>query len=212
MAQEPAQARSPHQQLLPHAGRAHSRGGLFALAAALVMLVGVIAGCAGSSSASAQVTSTPRATATPTLPPTTEGRLTQRARLAVGTAAQRVDVSYQAASGAAQVTVTLVWSPAWKTNFAQAQTAAKLACYRAQAALWTSGVSLSKVTVLVMGQTLDDYAEVIMSAYAEADLIAQHARDIAWSTISAEQAWARYDHVFLRPTYAPNWIYVPGRR
>lgn len=110
------------------------------------------------------------------------------------------------------MTVTLVWSPSWKTNFAQAQAAAKLACYQTQAALWTSGEPLNKVTVIVLGQTLDDYAEVITSAYAEADLTANHARGIPWSTITADQAWERYDNEFLRPAYAPNWIYVPGRR
>jgi hypothetical protein len=107
--------------------------------------------------------------------------------------------------------VTLAWLPAWRDHFSQAQIAAKLACYRTQAALWTSGVPLSKVTVIVLGQALDDYAGVITSAYAEADLIASHASGINWSSLSADQAWTRYDNEFLRPTYAPNWVYLPGR-
>jgi hypothetical protein len=176
---------------------------------ALLIALAVLAGCAASSATGAQAPATPSATVTPTLPPTTEGRLTQRARQAVGAAAQRVDVAYHAAGGDAVVTVTLVWSPRWKDDFAQAQAAAKLACYQTHAALWTSGEPLGKVTVIVLGQALDDYASVITSAYAEADLTAQHARSIDWSSITADQAWARYDHEFLRPTYTPDWIYPP---
>lgn len=195
---------------MQQATRSPHRGGLFGLAIALLIAVGVITGCGGSPTTGVQAaTSTPRATATPTLPPTLEGRLTLRARQAVGAAAQQVTVAYQTPEDAAVVTVTLIWQPGWKDDFAQAQAEAKLACYQIQAALWTSGVPLSKVTALVLGQALDDYASVITSAYAEADLSAQHARGFKWSAMSVEQAWAQYDHEFLRPTYTPDWIYPP---
>lgn len=210
MSQESGVSHSPlHLPAASSAERAARRYQAFGPLVALIIVFGVLAGCAASSATRAQVPATPSATATPTLPPTPEGRLTQRARQAVGTAAQRVDVTYHAASGDAIVTVTLVWSPSWRDDFAQAQSAAKLACYQTHAALWTSGETLSKVTVIVLGQALDDYASVITSAYAEADLTAQHARGITWSTVTADQAWAQYDHEFLRPTYTPDWIYPP---
>ena len=192
-----------------HAGgsRYHHLIRLFALAAALIVVCGAVSGCAGPSTTSARATSTTTIAPTPTFPATTEGRLTLRARQAVGAAAQQVSVRYQSAVGVAVVNITLVWQPGWKTNFSQAQAAAKLACYQTQAALWTSGIPLNKVTTLVLGQALNDYAEVITSVYAEADLSAQHGRVISWSTINSEQAWTRYDNEFLRPTYAPNWIY-----
>ncbi len=192
------------------ASRAPHRYGLFGLAIALLIVVGTITGCGGSPTTSVQSTSIPRATETPTLPPTIEGRLTLRARQALGAAAQQVVVTYQTSDDAAVVTITLVWQPNWKTDFAQAQIEAKLACYQIQTALWTSGTPFSKVTALVMGQALDDYSSVISSVYAEADLSAQHARGFTWSTMSAEDAWARYDSEFLRPTYAPDWIYPPA--
>ena len=208
MSQEPRDLRSPlHLRAALSASRAGSGYQMFGSLVVLLMALTVLAGCAASSATGAQAPATPSATAT--LPPTTEGRLTQRARQAVGATAQRTDVTYHAASGDAVVTVTLVWSPGWKDDFAQAQAAVKLACYQIHAALWMSGEPLSKVTVIVLGQALDDYASVITSAYAEADLTAQHAHGINWPTITANQAWARYDHVFLRPTYTPDWIYPP---
>lgn len=213
MSEEQRALRLRHRQSWPsHAGGIwhHHLNGLPALAAALLMACGAIAGCAGSPTTSARATSTAPAAPTSTLPATTEGLLTLRARQAVGTAAQQVRVSYQSADGVAVVDVTLVWLPSWKTDFSQAQVAAKRVCYQTQAALWTSGVPLNKVTTLVLGQALDDYSDVITTAYAEVDLSAQHARAISWQTIDSEQAWARYDNEFLRPTYAPNWIYLPS--
>jgi hypothetical protein len=177
-----------------------------------VMLLGLVAlaGCGGAPSRVKVNTPTPP-TPTATVPATTAGHLTLVARQAVGQAAKTVDVTYSGSDRSAVVDVTLVWLPTWRDHFSQAQTAAKQACYQAQAALWASGVPLDKVTVIVLGQALDDYASVITSAYAEADLTASHARAIAWASLTPDQAWARYDNEFLRPTYAPNWVYLSGR-
>ncbi len=185
------------------------RGAFFGFTLALFLTVIALAGCSVSPTTSARSAPSPQITATPTVPATIAGFLALRARQAVGTVAKQVDVTYQATDQTAAVNIMLVWSPAWKTDFSLAQAKAKLACYQAQTALWTSGVPLSKVTVLVQGQALDDYSSVITSAYAEADITAQHAKGVAWSTISAEQAWTLYDQTFLRPTYAPDWIYPP---
>lgn len=177
----------------------------------LVALVVVAATTAACGMPSPKQTHVIAATATPTTPATTEGRLTLRVREAVGASAQTVQMTYSSVSKQVVVDITLVWYPSWRDHFSQGQAAAKLACYRAQAALWTSGVTLSKVTVIILGQALDDYASVITSAYAEADLTAQHAAALSWASLTPDTAWTRYDNNFLRPTYAPNWVYLPGR-
>lgn len=181
-------------------------GALLLALTALTML----AGCGSAPSKTAIRTPPAPPAPTATVPPTTAGRLTLLARQAVGQAAQQVDVTYSA-SDEAVVDVTLAWMPAWRDHFSEAQAVAKQACYQTQAALWTSGVPLSKVTVIVLGQAVDDYASVITSAYAEADLTASHAHAISWAALTPGQAWNRYDNEFLRPTYAPNWVYLGGR-
>ena len=182
------------------------------LVVATLLTLAALAGCSAAPSRGAGKTPAPLTpTPTATVPPTTAGHLTLIARQAVGAAAQNVVVTYSQPDSSAVVDVTLVWLPTWRDHFSLAQTAAKLACYQTQAALWNSGVPLSKVTVIVLGQALDDYASVITSAYAEADITSSHASAINWSSLSADQAWSRYDDEFLRPTYAPNWVYLPGR-
>ncbi|MDE3229579.1 MAG: hypothetical protein KGO05_06835 [Chloroflexota bacterium] len=166
---------------------------------AVVALV-ALAGCASA-------TSQQRAVSAPTVPATIQGRLTLRVRQAVGSAASAVDVTYQEASGAAVAVVTLTWQPAWKTDFARAQSLAKTVCYQTQAALWTSGVALSKAAVTVLGQALDDYGEIITSAYAAASLTSARASAIHWPATTADAAWSRYDDVFLRPLYGSDWMY-----
>lgn len=165
-----------------------------------VVALGALASCA---SATAQQ----RPVSTPTFPATAQGRFTLRVRQAVGLAASSVGVTYQEASGAAVVLVTLNWKPAWKTDFPSAQSLAKTVCYQTQGALWTSGVPLSKVTVTVLGQALDDYGDIITSAYAAATLTSTRAGAIQWSATTPDAAWSRYDEVFLRPLYGSDWMY-----
>lgn len=181
------------------------------LAGALLVTLPLLAACSSAPARTAKTTATPIPSPTATVPATTAGKLTLIARQAVGAAAKSVTVTYSDASQEADVDVTLVWLPGWRDHFSQAQVASKLACYQIEAALWSSGVHLSKVVVIVLGQALDDYASVITSAYAEADIIAAHASDISWSALSPDEAWTRYDNSFLRPTYAPNWVYLGGR-
>ncbi len=169
-------------------------------------LLGVLTGCASASPSSVRQASA-TATSSPTAPTTTEGRLTLRVRQAEGVAAQKVALAYDQATATVDATVTLVWTPTWKTEFAKAQTVAKVACYKAQAALWTSGVALSKVSVTVLGQALDDYGEIITGAYAVATMTSAHASAMQWATTSPDAAWSRYDEVFLRPLYGSDWMY-----
>lgn len=175
-----------------------------------------LSACAAGAYSTARVvtpTAAPRPTvvSTPTPPPdpsTPQGRMTALVIDAVGAEAKAVTLTYTPSSGDVTVDLTLNWSPDWKAHFDRAQASAKLACYQAQAALWRSGVSLEQVAVVVMGQVLDDYSSVITSAYAAAVMSAQTARGVDWTAVSAAQAWQAYDTVFLRPTYAPNWVYL----
>jgi hypothetical protein len=180
-------------------------------AGALLAALALLAGCGSTPTTTVRSTATTIPTPTATVPATTEGHLTLLSRQAVGSAAKQITVSYSESSKVATVDATLIWYPSWRDHFSLAQVASKLACYKIQAALWTSGVPLSKVIVIVLGQALDDYASVITSAYAEADIDSAHASAITWSAISPDQAWALYDNNFLRPTYAPNWVYLAGQ-
>lgn len=178
----------------------------WAALAALAMLAALLAGCA--SAAMGTATSGGHASVTAT-PVTTQGRLMQRVEQALGATARDVTLTYAPASGAATVSLKLVWQPAWKNDFAQAQAVAKVACFEAQSALWTSGVALQSVTVTALGQAPDDYDNMITSAYAAATLTSAHASAIQWSATTADEAWSRCDNTFLRPTYVPDWVYPP---
>jgi hypothetical protein len=183
---------------------------LFARASRALMAIALLGllttGCASASTGSARQPAA-SATSVPTAPPTTEGRLALRVRQAEGAAAKTLALAYHQATATVDVTVTLRWTPTWKTEFAKAQTAAKSACYEAQAALWTSGVALSNVTVTVLGQALDDYGEIITGAYAAATMTSAHASATQWASTSPDTAWSLYDEVFLRPLYGSDWMY-----
>ncbi|HEX8981325.1 MAG TPA: hypothetical protein VF792_01025 [Ktedonobacterales bacterium] len=167
----------------------------------LVAMLSALVGCAGGGK---DATAQHRASAPPT---TTQGKLALRVRQSVGSAAKSVDLTYDQAKATANVTVTLIWSPTWKVHFSQAQAVAKAACFKTEAALWTSGVSLSTVTVTVLGQALDDYGEIITGAYAAVTLTSAHASAVSWTTSTPEAAWASYDDSFLRPLYGSDWMY-----
>ena len=176
---------------------------LWAGLAALAMLAALLAGCASAASTGGEHAS---AKATPAA---TQGRLAQRVEQAMGATARDVTLTYAPTTGVATVSMKLVWRPAWKDDFAQAQAAAKDACFEAQSALWTSGVALQSVTVTALGQAPDDYDNMIVSAYAAATLTSAHASAIQWATTTADEAWPHYDNTFLRPTYVPDWVYPP---
>lgn len=189
-----------------------SRGrGMTASLLALLALV-TLAACGGNPSGTARATATATATPSPTplgpRPTSIQGQVQWYSARAVGATAKSVTAQYQASDASAKVTILLVWNDAWKDHFAEAQGVAETACYDAQAALWSSGLTLSGVTVTVLGNTVDDYADPIVAAYASCVMSARTAKSVTWSAISPTQAWSKYDVVFLRPTYAPNWIYL----
>lgn len=193
------------------------RGLLGAAAWGLSLIAAMALAACGSApplaTGAAKPTATPQPTATaiPTTAPdpsTLQGRMAILVINAVGAEAKAVSVTYTPTNGDVTVDITLVWSPDWKARFDRAQAVAKLACFQAQTALWRSGTPFSQVAVVVMGQALDDYSSVITSAYAAAVISSRSAQRVDWSSTTAAQAWQVYDTVFLRPTYAPNWVYL----
>jgi hypothetical protein len=184
------------------------RGSIVSLTALLALVV--LSACNGNPTGTASVRATATASPKPLgpKPASIQGQVQWYSARAVGAVAQSVTAQYQANSADANVTIMLTWNAAWRDHFAEAQSVAETACYNAQAALWTSGLALSSVTVTTLGATVDDYADPIVAAYAACVLSAASAKNFAWGALSPAQAWAKYDVVFLRPTYAPNWVYL----
>lgn len=188
--------------------RAISAPAMALLLLALLGGLGGLAGCASATPGARTTPPTPAPSATSS-PVTTEDRLALGVRRAVGAAAQAVTLTYAPTSSEVNVSVALVWRPAWKLDFKQAQAQAMTVCFEAQRALWASGVALQQVTVTALGQAPDDYDNLIMAAYAAATLTSAHASAIAWDASTPFDAWPRYDESFLRPTYTPDWVYPP---
>lgn len=175
--------------------------GIFALGLAL-------AGCvlvAGGGDVSA------RSTATSSLPvatPTTKERLAAVARAAFGGGVQLSEVSFDAQSQTLAVTGTLGGDvPVTASDVTAAHERTKTLCFRVQRALWASGIALREVTVFVRGPTFDDYGNQYVESYGTAVLGAATAGRFSWDALSADGAWGRYDRVWLRPNYEPNWYY-----
>ena len=179
---------------------------------ALLALVGLaaLAACGSNPTGSARATATATPSPTPLgpRPASVQGHLQWYTARAVGATAKSVTAQYQTSDASANLTILLVWNNAWKDHFPEAQNTAETACFEAQAALWTSGLTLSGVTVTVLGNTVDDYSDPIVAAYAACVMSAGTAKSLTWSAVSPAQAWAKYDIVFLRPTYAPTWVYL----
>ncbi|HEX8033502.1 MAG TPA: hypothetical protein VF510_06625, partial [Ktedonobacterales bacterium] len=97
--------------------------------------------------------------------------------------------------------------PVTASEIAAAQERTKALCFQVQRAVWTSGITLREVTVLVRGPTFGDYGDQYVDGYGTAVLEEATAKTLAWATLNADGAWERYDRVWLRPNYKPNWHY-----
>jgi hypothetical protein len=183
---------------------------LSALLASMLVL-----GCAPASGARAPATRTPGVAPTPTslpCPPATTGpstpeqqRLAAAVLAAAGADAHCLDTTYGAQDRTATVTVTVAGLvPTTTAAIAAAQELSKVLCFRAQQALWTSGVALSGASVLVLGPILDPYVNETLAPYASADLGARTAATFTWAQLSPDAAWGRYDNVFLRVGFNPQ--------
>jgi hypothetical protein len=185
---------------LPH------RRGRAALVGALALLLALAAaGCApapGNGRSSARVLGT----ATATIAPTTEGRLAQVARQAVGAPAQDVEASYDAQHSTVVITITVSNGvPNTDARVAATYELVKLVTFEAQQALWKSGTALREATVVVQGLQLDEYGSQIVDAYSSAIVEASTAQRLDWVRLSVDHAWDSYDHTWLRDYFQPNY-------
>ncbi|HEX6800612.1 MAG TPA: hypothetical protein VF116_23065 [Ktedonobacterales bacterium] len=176
---------------------------LFVLAACVLA-----SGCATSSTRAANPTTPgPAATFTPNpltpTPTTSEARINALVRQAVGTAPLQIQTVYQSTSGQIEVTLTLGGTvPTSDADVSAMQERVKTLCFEAQRAVWAGGLlSLSQVTITVVGPIMDQYAELETQAYGAAVLKAATEQRFTWSTLSPDGAWGAYDNTYLRPAY-----------
>lgn len=136
-------------------------------------------------------------------------RLSHAACLAVVKLAGQVATTYDAQHHSAQVEVTFVGTrvPRSDQQIGAAQEAVKTICYRTQRALWTSGIPLTQVTVMVQGPILGDFFDVETDWYGGTRVTARTAEALDWQSLGADGAWTRFDQVWLRTGFAPNQYY-----
>jgi hypothetical protein len=165
----------------------------------LPLMLLVVAGCGAG----------PMGTATPTVDAATAQRqLDTAARQEVADYAQQVETSYNADKRAAQVMVTVGWTPEIGIgDVEKSQERAKTICFLAQRALWTSGVPLLEATITVLGPVQDDYGSQTIDAHAIAYLVARTSAGFTWGALTPDTAWGLYDRVWLRPNYQPNVVH-----
>lgn len=181
---------------------------LVVLVLCVVALAVTMVGC---SPATGGVGVTARSTATSSAPvatATTEEHLAALARTAFGGSVQQSETTYDAQRQTVQVTGTLGGEvPIAAGDVTAAHERTKMLCFQVQRTLWASGVTLREVTVFVRGPTFDDYGDRYIDSYGTAILSTATAGTLAWNILSADSAWDRYDRVWLRPNYEPNWHY-----
>ena len=173
----------------------------------LALLIGaLLVGCApaaGAAPHAATATATPLATPALVASPGPATQLGERTRQAIGTLARKVEVAYDAATRTATVSITISGGvPLTDQQVAAAHELVKLLCYKASAALWSSGVALSQVTLLVLGPMQDAYANIITDWYGVTELTASSAQRIQWASLSPDAAWNRYDQRMLRVSFS----------
>lgn len=172
---------------------------------AVLILLGLLAGCGSAPGATGSPVRTPTAT------PTAEQRVAALAqRAANDRALQSVSATFDAGSGPsggqtdAGMAVTLTATLAGPVPATDAEVAAqervKTLSFRMERALWTSGMRLREVKVLVNGPIYDDYADLTTGPYGAADLSAATATRLDWPTLTPDTAWSVYG-AWLRPAY-----------
>jgi hypothetical protein len=176
-------------------------------ALALLLVLAAAGGCApvlGNATSSARVAAT--ATATATVAPTIDGRLVQVVRQAVGAPVQQVEATYDAQHSTVVITVTVSNGvPNTDARVAATYELAKIVTFKAQQALWKSGIVLREATVVVQGLQLDEYGSQVVDAYSSAIVEASTAQHLDWVRLSADHAWDSYDHTWLREYFQPNY-------
>jgi hypothetical protein len=162
----------------------------------LLAALAVVAACGASPGARG-------ATPIPSTPSTISGRLAALVDGAVAGLVQGATTIYHADVRSVQVDATV----GRQADTGAAQQRAETICFRAQRALWTSGIALSEVNVVVLGPEQGDFGDVVTGAYGAADLKAATAAHLDWSALAPQTAWTHYDGVFLLTSLAPNQNY-----
>lgn len=184
-------------------------------AIALMVIAASLAavGCVDSGASSGHGAATPTsgaAVAPPTFTPnpltptptTQEARLNALVSQAIGNSARQVQTTYNTATGAADVALSLGGSVPPEADKSATQERVKALCFDAQRALWTSGTApLSQVNVAVLGPVIDQYADITTQAYGSTLLKSGTAARLSWSALGPDAAWAAYDNVYLRDGY-----------
>jgi hypothetical protein len=120
----------------------------------------------------------------------------------VGAAASAVSLTYDANAESATVTVTITGDvPNTDARIAAAYARVKTLCFQEQNDLWSSGLPLRQVTVVIMGPAQDAYSGVINQVYGVAIMNQKTARRIPWPNATPDSAWGLYDLTFLRPSF-----------
>lgn len=139
------------------------------------------------------------ATPAPTFPPTVAGGLAARVQRSVGGLAQKVNVVYDAQKQTTTVTLTVAGLvPNTDARVAAAYALVKLLTFKAMPALWSSGVGLREVTLIVLGPIQDEYNDIVNDWYGVVVVEAATAQRIAWASLSPDTAWTMYDQNNLR--------------
>lgn len=155
----------------------------------------VVAGCAPLGASAEHHAATPA----PTFPPTVAGGLAARVYHAVGGLAHTVDVTYDTQKQAANVTLTVTGLvPNTDARVATAYALVKTLTFKAMPVLWSSGVELREVTLIVLGPIQDEYDDIINDWYGVVVVEAATAQRIAWASATADTAWSMYDQNNLR--------------
>jgi hypothetical protein len=113
-----------------------------------------------------------------------------------------VDVKYDAQKQTATATIIVTGDlPNTNARMAAAYALVKRITYQVMPALWSSGVALREVTVIVLGPIQDEYADIINDWYGVAVVEATTAQRIQWASVSPDAAWAMYDQHNLRISF-----------
>ena len=183
----------------------HGVHGWTAGAALLVLLLCVlISGCATVRPSAGRATPTATATAAPLTPTPTamEAQLNVLVRQAAGSVPQQIQTIYHTA-GEVEVNLTLAGTvPTADADVSAMQERVKTLCFEAQQAVWASDITpLSQVTVTVLGPVVVLYGDIVTQAYGATVLKSATEKGFAWSALSPEGAWGKYDNAYLRPGY-----------
>jgi hypothetical protein len=176
----------------------------------MLTLTALIAGCGSVTTVKQDVIAPIATSSLPTPTPTTQQRLVNLARQALGSGVASSDVTYDANAKTLQVTGTLKGNvPLTTAQVNAAYATVKMLSFQVERAEWTSGIPLSDVMVTIQGPAFDDYADLYTTWYGIADLKAEKATHFAWVDLTPETAWTAYDTVILRLRFQPAVVGIP---